>query len=86
MVYLRILNIVPVLQSRILLFKQSICKSLHLLIPNSQPIPPPTPLSNHKPDVHESASVSHTGSLVPCFRLHTSVISYGICLFLTYFT
>ena len=34
----------PVLYSRIL-FIHSICTSLHLLIPNSDPVPPPPPLA-----------------------------------------
>ena len=44
MVYHRILNIVlPVLYSRTLLFTHYIHNSLHLLIPNSQSIPPAPP-------------------------------------------
>ena len=41
MIYYRILNIVPVLYSRILLFTHPICNSLHLLTPNSYSIPSP---------------------------------------------
>ena len=44
MVYHRILNIVlPCAISRTLLLIHPICNSLHLLTPNSQSTPPPTP-------------------------------------------
>ena len=44
----------PVLYNRTLLFIPSIYNSLHLLIPNSQSIPPPPtlPLGNQKSDSH----------------------------------
>ena len=48
MVYYRILNIVPCAIYRILLLIHSVHKSLHLLIPNCQSIPPPLPIGNHK--------------------------------------
>ena len=52
--------IVPVLYSRTLLFIHSICNSLHLLVPNSQSIPPPLPfpLGNHRTVLHVCESVS----------------------------
>ena len=48
MVYHRLLDTVScAICSRTLLFYPSYTNSLHLLIPNSQRIPPPAPLSNH---------------------------------------
>ena len=50
MVYHRILNILPSLHSRTLLFIYSIYNRLHLLIPTSHSIPPLASLllGNHK--------------------------------------
>ena len=60
LVYPRILSIVPVLYYRTLLFSHFMYNSLHLLIPNSQSIPPPLllPLGNHKSVFHACESVS----------------------------
>ena len=85
----------PVLDSRILLFICSLYNSLHIIIPNSQSIPPPSPLGNYKSDLYvcESVSVFQRSSFGSYFRFHIQVISYGIWyhmefafLFLTYFT
>ena len=59
LVYHRILNIVPVLYSRTLLFIHPGYIGLHLLIPNSQSNPPllPLPLGNHKSGFHVCKSV-----------------------------
>ena len=50
MVYHRILNIVPCVYSRALLFIHFLFNSLHLLTSNSQsiPLPPPLAFGNHK--------------------------------------
>ena len=57
------------------------CKSLHLPTPNSQfiPLPPFSPLGNHKSVLHGCDAV-YTGSFVPYFRFHIQMISCGICL------
>ena len=73
-------------------FIHSVYNSLHLLIPNSHSIPPPSPiaLGNHRSVfyVYDSISASQTGSFLPYFRLHTYVVSYAVyfslgwCLFI----
>ena len=90
MVCHRIFSIVPCAISKT--FIHSVYNSLHLLIPNSHSVPPPSPipLGNHRSVfyVYDSISVSQTGSFVPYFRLHTYVVSYtiyfslGRCLFI----
>ena len=64
----------------------SIYNSLHLLIPNSQSMPPPPPRA-WPPQVCSVSvslfSVSWISSLVSYFRLHIEVVSYGICLSLS---
>ena len=60
MVCYRILTLVPVLYSRTLLLIHSIYSHLHLLIPNSQFIPPQLPilLGNHECFLYVCESVS----------------------------
>ena len=78
------------LYSRALLFIHPIYDSLHLLTPNFQSIPPPLLLClrNHKSLLHvcESLSVSQICSFMSYFRLDRWVLSYDICLCLTYVT
>ena len=85
MIYDRIVTTIPLLYSRALLFIHSIYNSLQLLTPNSQFFPASTSLGNHKSILYvcESVSVLEIGSLVPYFRVHIEVISYGICLSLS---
>ena len=60
------------------------CNSLHLLTPNSCPSRS-LPLGNYKSVLYvcESVSVLQRGPLVPYFRSHVYVISYGVCLSLS---
>ena len=64
----------PVLHSRTLLFIHPTYNSLHLLISNSQSVPPLSSLSfgNHKSILYvcESLSVSLISSFVSYLRLH----------------
>ena len=75
----------PVVYNRTL-FIYSIYNSLHLLIPNSQFIPPPPlfPLATTSPFSmsFESVSVSQINSFASYFRFHIQVI-YGICFSLS---
>ena len=67
-------------------FTHPVWNSLHLLIPASQPFPPPAASpGNHKSAlcVCESVSVSQTRSLVSCFRFHIEVTPCGICFSLS---
>jgi len=90
MVYHRIFSIVSCAISKT--FIHSVYNSLHLLIPNSHSIPPPSPiaLGNHRSVfyVYDSISASQTGSFLPYFRLRTYVVSYAVyfslgwCLFI----
>ena len=64
------------------LFIHLICHSLHLLIPNSQSVPPPPllPLVSPKSVFYVCESILSISSLVSDFTFYMSVISYDVCL------
>ena len=85
-VYHRILNIVPVLYSRTLLFIHLICNSLRLLTPNSQCFPPLPPLllatTSLFSNVHDSVCFTDRFICVMVQIPHLRT-SCGICLSLS---
>ena len=82
-----ILHHVPVQYSRISLPVQSKCNSFHLLTPDFKSIPLPCLPRKHESILHFHDLFCFVDrSIVPYFRLHIQVISYGILFFFFWLT